>query len=356
MRRVVLLHALALIILGAISCQATTGETEVPDETHPSHVFTATLTASPTGTSAPTATRTETPTPTPSFTPQPTHTPTFSPTPVPTSTPTPLPATATVTPPRRSDCPPDVACLRIVNQGEEPLIYNISVGGVSQEISIDGRSAHTMHVQPGQHQYTALTEVSGCMAGGQGMKDRYCARLNTRCDGTVRVQEGQTSELVFIVVCQQWDGVDCVEPTLTLAQTTQPAPTPTIGPPTPTATATPVCECPANVACLTVENNIGDLLTVEIAGSGIAQVMQIDPHGQGTLELPAGRYEYAAHTRTGHVRWCVFDRCDTAPAGPIYLCGNVDVETGLCHRLAITVSCGWWDEGLCFDPVLVVAE
>jgi len=353
MRRVVLFHTLVLLVLSTVACQATAGEGEAPDGS----TLTPTATPSATITSVPRAATTETATPTPLPTPQPTYTPTFSPIPSPTSTPAPpLPPTATATPPPRSACPPDVACLKVVNQCGETLTCRLSSGGDELEISIEALSDGTMHLPPGQYTYRAMAEVSACDTG-RGRVRKQCQRIGLDLEGTVTAAAAQTTQLLFGVTCHEWDAGDCMGPELALLDVSQPEPTPTApGSPTPTPTATPVCECPPDAACLTVENCIGDPLTVEIDGQGIAQVMQIDPYGQGAFELPPGGYEYTAHARTGYHCYDIFDRCDVRPSGPIYLRGSVDIESGLCHRLPVSVSCGWWDEGLCFNPELVLAE
>ncbi len=352
MRRVVLFRALVLLAVGMVACQATVDEGEVPDE----RALTATLTASPTITHVVTMTPTEATTPTPSPTPLPTHTPTLSPTRTPTYTPTPLPPAATATSPPRSGCPPDVGCLKVVNQCGETLTCRLSDGGDEREILLEALSDGTMHLPPGQYTYRAMVEVSACDTG-RGRTRKQCQRIGLDLEGPVTLAASKTTQLSFGVACHEWDAGDCMGPELALLEVTEPAPTPTVpGSPTPTPTATPVCLCPPNAACLTVENRIGDPLTIEIAGTGIAEVMQIDSYGQGAFELPPGGYEYTAHTRTGYRCWDVFGRCDACPSGPIYLRGSVDIQSGLCHRLPISVSCGWWDEGRCFNPELVVAE
>ena len=358
MRRLVLLWALAVLPLEAVSCQgATPGELESAVTQSPTHVISTLTTVSPAITGTPISTRTRTPTATPSPTSQATLTPTLSPTLPPTSTPTPLPPAPTTIPSPGSDCPPDAGCLRIENQCAGALVFQLIGEGVEQEVSIDAGSATTMHLPAGQHAYRALVEVFGCMSGGQGLQDRYCTRLNTDYRDTVIVENGLTSRLVFTVTCQQWDGSDCMDPTLTLLELSEPAPAATLpGPPTATATPTAACECAPNLACLRAENLVGDQLIIEIRGANIAQDFQVEPNSQATVELPHGQYEYLAHTKTGYRVHRYGDNIYIGRASAVYLAGTLDAAAGACHRLAFSVSCGWWDQGRCFDPVLVLAD
>jgi hypothetical protein len=214
-----------------------------------------------------------------------------------------------------------------------------------------------MHLPAGQHEYRALVEVFGCMWGGQGLRDRHCVRLNTEYRETVMVENGLTSRLVFTVTCQQWDGGDCIEPRLTLLELSEPAPTATL-PGAPTATATPAaaCECAPNLACLRAENSVGDQLIIEIRGANIAQDVQVEPNSQATVELPPGQYEYLAHTKTGYRAHHYGGDTTIGHASAVYLAGTVDAAAGGCHRLTFSVSCGWWDQGRCFDPALILVQ
>jgi hypothetical protein len=250
-----------------------------------------------------------------------------------------------------------VACLRLENQCSDPLIFQLVGAGLDKEVAIDANSDTTMYLPCGHHEYRASAEVFGCMWGGQGFKDRHCVRLNTDYRDTVMLETGLTSRLVFTVTCQQWDGGDCIEPRLTLLEVTEPPPTPTIpGSPTATVTSTPVCRCSPDVACLTVENQIDAQLFVEIRGASASRDVRLDPNGQETTELPEGRYDYTAHTSTGYEIHYRVGRPVVWRAGNIYLSGSLITEAASCHRLAFSINCGWWDEGRCFSPTLVLAD